>query len=47
MAAMIGLIQRVSQASVQVEHALVGQIAGGLLALVCAECDDRERAASG
>ena len=42
---MIGLIQRVSQASVRVEQALVGQIAQGLLALVCAERDDGEREA--
>jgi D-aminoacyl-tRNA deacylase len=42
---MISLIQRVSQASVRVQDALVGQIAGGLLALVCAEPEDGEREA--
>jgi D-aminoacyl-tRNA deacylase len=45
MGSMIGLIQRVSQASVRVQDALVGQIAGGLLALVCAEPGDGEREA--
>jgi D-tyrosyl-tRNA(Tyr) deacylase len=42
---MIALIQRVSQASVQVGEETVGRIAGGLLALVCAERDDGEREA--
>ncbi len=45
MTAMIGLIQRVSQASVRIEQALVGQIGPGLLALVCAERDDGEHEA--
>jgi D-tyrosyl-tRNA(Tyr) deacylase len=42
MAAMIALIQRVSQASVRVEAELVGDIQVGLLALVCAERGDGE-----
>lgn len=48
---MIGLIQRVTEASVRVgdgqrpDGTLVGQIAGGLLALVCAERHDTEREA--
>src|SRR5438445_92848 len=42
---MIALIQRVSQASVRVEAELVGTIGIGLLALVCAEREDREREA--
>jgi D-aminoacyl-tRNA deacylase len=37
---MIALIQRVSQASVQVEGALQGQIGQGLLVLLCAERGD-------
>lgn len=39
---MIGLIQRVTQARVEVEGAVVGQIGPGLLALVCAERGDTE-----
>jgi D-tyrosyl-tRNA(Tyr) deacylase len=42
---MIALIQRVSQASVQVAGDVVGAIGSGLLALVCAERDDSEREA--
>jgi D-tyrosyl-tRNA(Tyr) deacylase len=42
---MIGLIQRVSQASVRVGAELVGAIETGLLALVCAQRDDGEREA--
>jgi D-tyrosyl-tRNA(Tyr) deacylase len=42
---MIALIQRVSQASVQVAGEGVGAIGNGLLALVCAERDDSEREA--
>ena len=37
---MIALIQRVSQAQVTVEGAVVGQIGRGMLALVCAERAD-------
>ena len=37
---MIALIQRVSQASVSVDGAAVGQIGRGVLALVCAERGD-------
>lgn len=39
---MIALIQRVSQASVTVDGAAVGQIGRGVLALVCAERTDGE-----
>ena len=39
---MIGLIQRVSQASVQVDGAVVGEIGPGLLVLLCAEQGDTE-----
>lgn len=39
---MIGLIQRVAQARVDVAGATVGQIGPGLLALVCAERGDTE-----
>ncbi|MDZ7654202.1 MAG: D-aminoacyl-tRNA deacylase [Burkholderiaceae bacterium] len=42
---MIALIQRVSQARVQVAGEVVGAIGSGLLALVCAERDDSEREA--
>jgi D-tyrosyl-tRNA(Tyr) deacylase len=36
------LLQRVSQASVTVDQAIVGQIAQGLLVLICAEQGDTE-----
>ena len=39
---MIGLAQRVSQASVVVDGAVVGAIGAGLLLLVCAEPTDSE-----
>ncbi len=39
---MISLIQRVSQASVQVDGAVVGAIGPGLLVLLCAEQGDTE-----
>jgi D-tyrosyl-tRNA(Tyr) deacylase len=42
---MIALIQRVSQASVVVDGAVIGAISAGLLALVCAERGDGEREA--
>ena len=42
---MIGLLQRVSQASVKVDGATVGAIDAGLLVLVCAERGDTEREA--
>jgi D-aminoacyl-tRNA deacylase len=42
---MIGLIQRVSAASVEVQGEMVGRIDSGLLALVCAERGDGEREA--
>ena len=42
---MIALIQRVSEARVRVDGAVVGAIDAGLLALVCAERDDTEREA--
>jgi D-tyrosyl-tRNA(Tyr) deacylase len=42
---MIGLLQRVSQASVTVDGAKVGTIDAGLLVLVCAERGDTEREA--
>ncbi|MEO7496744.1 MAG: D-aminoacyl-tRNA deacylase [Massilia sp.] len=42
---MIGLLQRVSQASVVVEGATVGAIGAGLLVLLCAEKGDSEREA--
>lgn len=43
--AVIALIQRVSEASVRVDGAVVGAIGAGLLALVCAERGDSEREA--
>lgn len=42
---MIGLLQRVSHASVTVDGAVVGAIGAGLLVLVCAERGDSEREA--
>jgi D-tyrosyl-tRNA(Tyr) deacylase len=42
---MIGLLQRVSQASVVVDDTTVGAIAAGLMVLVCAEKGDSEREA--
>ncbi len=39
---MISLIQRVSQAQVKVDGAVVGAIAHGLLVLVCAEPEDTQ-----
>ena len=42
---MIGLLQRVSQASVVVDGATVGAIGHGLMVLVCAEKGDSEREA--
>ena len=43
---MIALIQRVSQAQVTVDSAVVGQIGRGVLALVCAERNDTEAEAA-
>ena len=43
---MIALIQRVSQASVAVDGAVVGQIGRGVQALVCAERTDRDAEAA-
>lgn len=43
---MIALIQRVSQASVSVDGAVVGQIGRGVLALVCAERADSDAEAA-
>lgn len=42
---MIGLLQRVSQASVTVDGQVVGAIGPGLMVLVCAERGDTEREA--
>jgi D-tyrosyl-tRNA(Tyr) deacylase len=42
---MIGLLQRVRQASVTVDGELIGRIDAGLLVLVCAEKGDTEREA--
>ncbi len=39
---MIGLLQRVTQARVEVDGASVGAIGAGLMVLVCAERGDRE-----
>ena len=39
---MIGLLQRVSQASVTVDNACIGRIEQGLLVLLCAEKGDTE-----
>ena len=39
---MIGLVQRVSEARVTVDGQVTGEIAQGLLLLVCAEPDDTE-----
>jgi D-tyrosyl-tRNA(Tyr) deacylase len=42
---MIGLLQRVSQASVTVDGEVIGTIGPGLMVLVCAEKGDTEREA--
>jgi D-tyrosyl-tRNA(Tyr) deacylase len=42
---MIGLLQRVSAASVSVDGAVIGAIGHGLMVLVCAEKGDTEREA--
>jgi D-tyrosyl-tRNA(Tyr) deacylase len=42
---MIGLLQRVSEASVTVDGAITGAIGRGLMVLVCAEKGDTEREA--
>jgi len=42
---MIGLLQRVLRASVEVEGEVVGEIDRGILALVCAEPGDNEQSA--
>jgi D-tyrosyl-tRNA(Tyr) deacylase len=42
---MIGLIQRVTEASVTVDREVIGQISQGLLVLVCAERHDTEKEA--
>jgi D-tyrosyl-tRNA(Tyr) deacylase len=42
---MIGLLQRVSQASVTVDGEVVGKIDAGLMVLVCAERNDSEKEA--
>ncbi len=42
---MIGLLQRVSEASVRVDGETVGAIGAGLMVLVCAEKGDTEREA--
>jgi D-tyrosyl-tRNA(Tyr) deacylase len=43
---MIALIQRVAEASVNVDGRMVGQIGRGVLALVCAEREDTEAEAA-
>ena len=43
---MIAVLQRVSEAHVQVQGAVIGQIAQGLLVLLCAEQGDSDAAAS-
>ena len=40
---MIALLQRVSQASVTVDGAVIGRVGAGLLVLLCAEPGDTER----
>jgi D-Tyr-tRNAtyr deacylase len=45
MIGMIGLLQRVAQASVVVDGETVGAIGRGLMVLVCAEKGDTEREA--
>ncbi len=40
---MIGLLQRVSEASVRVDDTIVGQIGKGLLVLICAERGDTRK----
>ena len=42
---MIGLLQRVSEASVRVDDAIVGRIGQGLLVLLCAERGDTHKEA--
>ena len=42
---MISLLQRVSQASITVEHEEIGRIGKGLLVLLCAERNDTEKEA--
>lgn len=42
---MIALLQRVTQASVTVDHEIIGQIGKGLLILLCAERGDTEKEA--